>query len=396
MNTIPQNYTSEIKESFDNILNFWIQNTLDLEYGGFIGKMDFEGTIHPKAEKGGVLNARILWTFSAAYNFTKNEEYLKIAERAYHYIQNYFRDTKNGGVYWSVNFEGNPLSTRKQIYGQAFTIYGLAEFYKATKNTEALVFAKELFHLIEKYSFDQQQGGYFEAFSKDWTLLDDLRLSEKDRNDPKTMNTHLHVLEAYATLYGVWQDETLAQQIRNLLTIFSDKIINPENNHLKLFFDKNWVSTAQRISFGHDIEAAWLLQEAAEALHDEDLITKFKQIAVLMADATTEGLQTDGSLIHEFDPSTNHQDTHREWWVEAEAMVGFLNAYQITKDEKYLTIINNLWDFTKKHLIESQKGEWIWGVYQDYSPMKNEDQVGFWKCPYHNARACMEILKRIE
>jgi cellobiose epimerase len=396
MNTIPQNYTSEIKESFDNILNFWIQNTLDLEYGGFIGKMDFEGTIHPKVEKGGVLNARILWTFSAAYNFTKNEEYLKIAERAYHYIQNYFRDTKNGGVYWSVNFEGNPLSTRKQIYGQAFTIYGLAEFYKATKNTEALDFAKELFYLIEKYSFDQQQGGYFEAFSKDWTLLDDLRLSEKDRNDPKTMNTHLHVLEAYATLYKVWQDETLAQQVRNLLTIFSDKIINSENNHLKLFFDKNWVSTAQSISFGHDIEAAWLLQEAAEVLHDEDLITKFKQIAVLMADATTEGLQTDGSLIHEFDPSTNHQDTHREWWVEAEAMVGFLNAYQITKDEKYLTIINNLWDFTKKHLIEPQKGEWIWGVYQDYTPMKNEDQVGFWKCPYHNARACMEILKRIE
>jgi mannobiose 2-epimerase len=396
MNTIPQNCTSEIKESFDNILNFWIQNTLDLEYGGFIGKMDFEGTIHPKAEKGGVLNARILWTFSAAYNFTKNEEYLKIAERAYQYIQNYFRDTKNGGVYWSVNFEGNPLSTRKQIYGQAFTIYGLAEFYKATKNTEALDFAKELFYLIEKYSFDQQQGGYFEAFSKDWTLLDDLRLSEKDRNDPKTMNTHLHILEAYVTLYGVWQDATLAQQIRNLLKIFSDKIINPENNHLKLFFDKNWVSTAQSISFGHDIEAAWLLQEAAEALHDEDLITKFKQIAVLMADATTEGLQTDGSLIHEFDPSTNHQDTHREWWVEAEAMVGFLNAYQITKDEKYLTIIQNLWDFTKKHLIEPQKGEWIWGVYQDYTPMKNEDQVGFWKCPYHNARACMEILKRIE
>ena len=389
------NYKQEIQESLDDILQFWTKNTVDLEYGGFIGKMDFEGIIHPKAVKGGVLNARILWTFSAAYNFTKSDEHLKIAERAYHYIQNYFRDTENGGVYWSVDFEGNPLSIRKQIYSQAFTIYGLAEYYKATQNAKALDFAKELFYLIERYSFDEQQGGYFEAFSKNWTLLEDLRLSEKDRNDPKTMNTHLHVLEAYTTLFEVWKDSHLEKQIRNLLTVFFDKIINPENNHMRLFFDKNWVSTSQGISFGHDIEATWLLQEAAEVVHDEELIIKFKAIAVKMADASTEGLQSDGSMIHEFDPTTNHSDTHREWWVEAEGMVGFLNAYQITRNENYLSIIDGLWDFTKKYLKDSEKGEWIWGVYEDYSPMKNEDKVGFWKCPYHNARACMEILKRI-
>lgn len=388
-------YKQEIQESLHDILQFWTKNTLDSEYGGFIGKMDFDGNIHPKSEKGGVLNARILWTFSAAFNFTKNKEYRQIAERAYHYIQNHFRDKENGGVYWSVDFEGNPLSTRKQIYSQAFTIYGLAEYYKATQNSEALDFAKELFYLIEKYSFDEQQGGYFEAFRKDWTLLADLRLSEKDPNDPKTMNTHLHVLEAYTTLFEIWKDELLEKQIRNLLTVFSDKIINPENNHMKLFFDKNWVSTSQGISFGHDIEAAWLLQEAAEVIHDKDLITKFKAIAVKMAESSSEGLQTDGSMIHEFDPSTNHQDTHREWWVEAEGMVGFMNAYQIMNDKKYLSIIQGLWGFTKKYLKDTDKGEWIWGVYEDYSPMKNEDKVGFWKCPYHNARACMEILKRI-
>lgn len=388
-------YKQEIQESLHDILQFWLKNTLDLEHGGFIGKMDFEGKVHPKNEKGGVLNARILWTFSAAYNFTKNEEYRQIAERAYHYVQNYFRDKENGGVYWSVDFEGNPLSTRKQIYSQAFTIYGLAEYYKATQNSEALDFAKELFYLIEKHSFDQRQGGYFEAFSKDWTLLEDLRLSEKDRNDPKTMNTHLHVLEAYTTLHEVWKDSFLEKQIRNLLTVFSDKIINPKNNHMRLFFDKNWLYTSKCISFGHDIEASWLLQEAAEAIHDDDLITKFKAIAVKMADASTEGLQADGSMIHEFDPSTKHRDTHREWWVEAEGMVGFLNAYQISKNEKYLSIVQGIWDFTTKHLKDTEKGEWIWGVYEDYSPMKNEDKVGFWKCPYHNARACMEILKRI-
>lgn len=388
-------YKQEIQESLHDILQFWLKNTFDLKHGGFIGKMDFGGEIHSKSDKGGVLNARILWTFSAAHNFTKNEEYRQIAERAYHYIQNYFRDKGNGGVYWSVDFEGNPLSTRKQIYSQAFTIYGLAEYYKVSQNLEALDFAKELFYLIEKYSFDEQRGGYFEAFSKDWEVLADLRLSEKDRNDPKTMNTHLHVLEAYTTLFEVWKNSFLEKQVRNLLTVFSDKIINPENNHMGLFFDKNWLSTSQGISFGHDIEASWLLQEAAEAIHDDDLITKFKAIAVKMADASTEGLQSDGSMIHEFDPSTNHRDTHREWWVEAEGLVGFLNAYQISKNEKYLSIVQGIWDFTKKYLKDNEKGEWIWGVYEDYSPMKNEDKVGFWKCPYHNARACMEILKRI-
>lgn len=389
-------YKQEIQESLHDILQFWIKNTLDSEFGGFIGKMDFEGNIHPNHEKGGVLNARMLWTFSAAYNFTNNKKYLHIAKLAYQYIQKYFRDTENCGVYWSVDFRANPLNTRKQIYSQAFTIYGLAEYYKASQNKEALDFAKELFYLIEKHSFDEQQGGYFEAFSKNWELLEDLRLSEKDRNDPKTMNTHLHVLEAYATLFEVWKDAKLEKQIRNLLTVFSDKIINSENNHMRLFFDKNWVSTSQGISFGHDIEAAWLLQEAAEAIADKDLITKFKTIAVEMAEASSEGLQTDGSMIHEFDPSTNHQDTHREWWVEAEGMVGFMNAYQITKNQKYLSTIEGLWNFTKKYLKDSEKGEWIWGVYEDYSPMRNEDKVGFWKCPYHNARACMEILKRID
>ena len=388
-------YKQEIQESLSDILHFWQKKSLDLTHGGFIGKMDFEGIIHQKAEKGGVLNARILWTFSAAYNFTKDVEYLQIAERAYNYIQKHFRDKENGGVYWSVDFEGNPLSTRKQIYSQAFTIYGLAEYYKATQNVEAINFAKELFYLIEKYSFDTKKGGYFEAFSRGWELLEDLRLSEKDRNDPKTMNTHLHVLEAYTTLFEVWQDSELEKQIRNLLNIFEEKIIDSKNNHMRLFFDVNWIPTSQSVSFGHDIEAAWLLQEAAEALKDEGLISKFKAVAVKMADAAAEGLQADGSSIHEFDPSTNHQDIHREWWVEAEGMVGFLNAYQITKNEKYLTTVQGLWDFTKKYLKDSKNGEWIWGVYEDYSPMKNEDKIGFWKCPYHNSRACMETIKRI-
>ena len=386
---------AEIQQELSNILSFWMETTLDTKHNGFIGKMDSLGKIHTEAEKGGVLNARILWTFSAAYNHTGNIAYLEIAKRAFQYIQTYFRDKGLGGVYWTVDYQGNPLNTRKQIYSQAFTIYGLAEFYIAIQNEEVLEFAKELFFLIEKYSFDSEHGGYLEAFSRDWKLLGDLRLSEKDCNDPKTMNTHLHVLEAYTTLYGVWKDPYLAKQIRGLLAVFENKIIDNATHHLKLFFDKKWFSQSNNISFGHDIEASWLLLEAAEALNDRNLIDKFKKIALKMAEASTEGLQTDGSMVHEFDQISGHYDSHREWWVEAEGMIGFLNAYQISKDKKYFKIVQGLWHFTKKYLIDTKSGEWIWGVYEDYSPMIAEDKVGFWKCPYHNARACMEILKRV-
>lgn len=390
-------FKQEIKAELANILQFWSDHALDHRNGGFIGKMAFDGTIHPEAEKGGVLNARILWTFSAAANFYKNRKAPigGLGAVAYHYINQHFRDKTNGGVYWSVDAQGKPVSTRKQIYGLAFTIYGLTEYYRATQEQEALDFAIALFELIEKHSFDAQKGGYWEAFSQDWTLLDDLRLSDKDRNDPKTMNTHLHIIEAYVNLYRVWPHERVEKQIRHLLDVFEKYIINAETGHLKLFFDAQWNATSQAMSFGHDIEASWLLHEAAEVLHDAELTKKWEKIALRIADAAAEGFNNDGSLNHEFDPATQHADTHREWWVTAEGMVGYLNAFYLSGDARYLGYVAQLWTFAKTHLINPELGEWDWGVYADYTPMHTEDRMGFWKCPYHNARACMEILKRI-
>jgi cellobiose epimerase len=398
-------FKEEISSELHNILQFWLDNSSDEVHGGFIGKMDNEGKVFMEAEKGGVLNARILWTFSAAYNqnvanptqnsINENYHLIQAAERAYQYINQYFRDRTFGGIYWSVDAQGNPLNTRKQIYGLAFTIYGLSEYFKANPKQEILDFAIELFELIEYYSYDKTTGGYIEAFTQDWKIIEDLRLSEKDRNDPKTMNTHLHIIEAYVNLYTVWKEEHLVAKIRYLLNVFEQKIINKENNHLILFFDNDWKKQSEAISYGHDIEASWLLQEAAEILHDEDLIKKWKRIAVKIANAASEGLNKDGSLNHEFDPNTKHLDSHREWWVSAEAMVGFYNAYQITKNDNYLKKAFNIWRFTKKHLLDYQNGEWFWGIYEDYSLMQNEDKIGFWKCPYHNARACMELLKRV-
>lgn len=403
---ILQNLKKEIQSELSNILAFWSKSTLDNTNGGFIGKMDTYGKIHPEAEKGSVLNARILWTFSAAAGFEslskgERETSLTLANRAFEYFKTNFVDHEKGGVYWSINADGSPKSTRKQIYGLAFAIYGLSEFYKVSKNEGALALAKNLYQLIEKYSFDEQNGGYWEAFTKDWELLEDLRLSEKDRNDPKTMNTHLHIIEAYVNLYKVWNDEGLKSKIEQLLQVFEKHIIDQKAGHMKLFFDQKWNSQSAGVSYGHDIEAAWLLHESAEALGNHELTKKWKKYAVQMTDATMEGFNLDGSLNHEKDAETGHIDTHREWWVSAEAMVGFLNAYQISNDEKYLPLIAQLWEFTKIHLIDSTNGEWYWGVYPptscepNYQIMDSEDKVGFWKCPYHNARACMELVHRL-
>ncbi|WP_347160073.1 AGE family epimerase/isomerase [Pontibacter chitinilyticus] len=387
-------YQQEAGTELQNILAFWEKHAPDDTYGGFIGQLDNQGAVQQEAPKGCILNARILWTFSAAYRHTGEEEYRQLADRAYDYLLAHFVDKTYGGVYWSVTAAGEPLDTRKQIYALSFAIYGLSEYHRATGNTEALVTSQALFRWIEKHGYDPELGGYLEAFSRAGKLLEDLRLSEKDRNDPKTMNTHLHVLEAYANLYRVWPDTFLATQLEKLLVVFFNHIVDAGTGHLHLFFSHDWKPSANLVSYGHDIEAAWLLLEAAEVLGNEVILEKAKALAVAMANATREGLQPDGSLYHELNKDENHYDKHREWWVSAEAMVGFLNAYQLSGDEEDLRTSLNAWHFAQDHLLDQENGEWRWGVYDDYSPMLAEDKIGFWKCPYHNARACMEVVRR--
>lgn len=391
-----QRFQAEMEAELHNILRFWQEESLDERHGGFIGKMDHQGHVVEGAPKGGVLHARILWTFSAAFRQTGAQKHLQLAERAYHYLMQHFLDREKGGVFWAVTAQGEPLNTRKQVYALAFALYGFSEYYRATADTEALEVSKSLYQWIEAHSFDPEHGGYFEAFSREGELLQDLRLSEKDRNDPKTMNTHLHILEAYANLYRIWPDAELARQLRGLLRVFLDRIIDPQTGHMKLFFTSTWEATADLVSYGHDVEASWLLLEAAEVLGEPNLITEVSAVALKMAQATTGGLQADGSLYHELDRTQGHIDRHREWWVSAEAMVGFMNAYQLSGDGSFLNHSLKSWQFVQQHLLDAGKGEWIWGVYDDYSPMLEEDKIGFWKCPYHNSRACIELIHRCQ
>ena len=380
----------------NNILPFWINNMVDHENGGFYGRIDGHGNLHAEAEKGGILNGRILWTFSAAYRVLGKPEYLEIATRAKDYIIDHFIDREYGGTYWSLDYKGNPKDTKKQFYAIGFMIYGLSEYVRATGDKEALDYAIQLFECIEEHSLDVIYNGYIEACTREWGEIADMRLSDLDANYPKSQNTHLHIIEPYANLYRVWKDERLEKALRNMINIFTDKILNPETNHLDLFFEKDWTRGAGHLeSYGHDIECSWLMHEAALVLGDAEVLKKVEEIVPLVAKASEKGLNPDGSMIHEANLDTGHVDDDLHWWVQAEAVVGFYNIYQHFGDESALDKSLQCWQYIKDNLIDYEGGEWYWSRRPDGTLNLDDDKAGFWKCPYHNGRMCLEIIERI-
>lgn len=386
---------SELTTELNSILGYWSKYTLDTKNEGFIGQIDSNDVANNEAEKGSVLNARILWTFSSAYKLTKDENHKKSAKRAFDYIISHFYDPEFGGIFWSLHYNGTPKDTKNQIYAIAFVIYGMSEYFAISNDQKALETAIALYKKIQEYSYDPINKGYLEAFTRDWQNIDDLRLSDKDANEKKTMNTHLHIVEAFANLYKVWKNEDLRKDIIDLLHVIDTHFINEKTGHLKLFFDENWNEKPDVISYGHDIEAAWLLLQCAEISEDETTLSRFKKHAIQLTDVTIEGLDQDGGLWYEFDPKTNEFIAEKHWWPQAEAMIGFFNAFELTADERYLDVVLKNWDFIKKYLLDTKNGEWHWGINADYSLMQ-KDKAGFWKCPYHNGRACIEVITRIK
>ena len=387
-------YKNEVREELDNILDYWMSNTHDGVNGGFIGRVNEHNQAFADAPKGAVLNSRILWAFSSAYQVTNNPQHLHLARVAFNYLNANFIDKQNGGVYWTVDAQGQPLDTKKQVYALAFAIYGCSAYYQVSKSEAAKNTAIELYKTIEAQSFDTENSGYFEAFTRNWQQMEDLRLSAKDANEKKTMNTHLHILEAYTSLYQIWPDEKLKEQINNLIKDFIKHIVDSDTGHLVLFFDEQWNPKSTIVSYGHDIEAAWLLLEAAEVVHST-LLEEVKKLSLKISLAATKGLDKDGGLWYEYQPATLHLIKEKHWWVQAEAMVGFLNAWQLSNKETYLQHSLNAWQYTKEYIKDNVYGEWLWGRTPEGQIMPIQDKVGIWKCPYHNTRACIEILKRL-
>jgi mannobiose 2-epimerase len=384
----------EVKSDLtENLLPFWSTTMVDEINGGFYGRVDYANKVYPDEDKGGILNARILWTFSSAYRILGDTSYLHIARRAKEYIMSHFIDKKYGGAYRTVTSKGDPADTRKQVYTQTFFIYGLAEYYRATGDTEALKTARDIFELFEKYALDTEQNGYFEVFSRDWQRSHDLLIGESSEKDEKTMNTHLHIMEAYTELYRVWPDDRVGARLRNLVDLFLDKIVDPNTSHLICFTDRGWNRASDTDSYGHDIESSWLLTEAASFLGDPALMSRIKDVSLNIVRAASEGLQPDGSMIYEKNSTTGRINSERSWWVQAETVTGFLNAYELTGNMDYLDTSLDCWKYIKSHMIDYEHGGWFSSV-NDSGITGRGDKAGFWVCPYHNGRMCMEIVER--
>lgn len=374
----------------ENILPYWMNNFVDPK-GGFYGRIDGCEIIHPDSPKGAILNARILWSFSAAYRVLQKPEYLEMARRAKDYIENHFIDKKYGGVFWSVNADGTPMDTKKQFYAIGFTIYGLSEYSRATGDEGARQLALELFELIEKYSRDNVNGGYIEAATRDWLPIQDMRLSEKDDNASKTMNTHLHILEPYTNLLRIAPDnEKLRDAVKSLIEIFLDKIEDKANHHLGLFFDNDWKRRDSEISYGHDIEASWLLLEAAQVLNDPEILERTLRHTKKIALAALEGRCFDGSMVYERH-GNGHYDNDKHWWVQAENVIGQLYLWKFHGREEMLQNAAQSWKYIADNIVDGRNGEWFWSR-KGNEINRSDDKAGFWKCPYHNSRMCLEAI----
>lgn len=378
-----------------NILAFWRDKMTDQVHGGFLGRIDGNGVAHPEAEKGAMLNACILWAFSAAYRVTRTQEWLSTATRAKDYFVSHFIDKEYGGVYWSLNPDGTPKDTKKQTQAIGFAIYGLSEYTRATGDQDTLALALSLYHDIEDHAYDPENNGYIEALTRDWKPIGDMRLSDNDENASRTMNTHLHIIESYTNLLRCLNEQDddndeLRASVVNLLHIFTDIIINRQTGHLDLFFNDRWEGKRNVESFGHDIEAAWLLHEAALVLGDVDI----DDVVMCVAKAADEGVQPDGSMVYEHWKDTGRTDTQRQWWTLCENVTGHLDLYQYYGDRDALGVALSCWDFIKRRIVDHEQGEWLWSVDAEGRPNRKDDKAGFWKGPYHNSRLCLEVLER--
>lgn len=378
-----------------NILPFWIAHVVKQPAGTFHGSLTNDLAVDSAAERGALLSSRILWTYARAFRQYGDAAYRTMADLAHADLMKRYHDAQHDGFYWSIDAAGRVQQDRKQVYGQAFAIYALSEYHAATAVPGALDRAIAVFRLLEGHARERQFGGYLEAFARDWSPIADMRLSPVDQNDPKSQNTMLHIMEAYTRLLTVWPDATLKSALRDLVEVMLTHILNPHTFHLGLFFTTDWQPTSRKISYGHDIEAAWLLTRAADALGDAELAARVKTAALRIADVTlAEGTDTDGAIYNMGDPSGITDDT-REWWPQAEAVVGWIDAWQRSGDVRYLAAAAHTWDFIEKNLIDQKNGEWFRGVTKSGEVITAFEKVGFWKCPYHNGRMGLEIAARL-
>lgn len=431
-------YQSVKNQLLENILPYWEKYSKDTRLGfeGFYGAIGNDNFPDKNCERSIVMTSRFLWTYSAAARMTKNQKYLEMADFAYNVIVNKFLDKENDGVFWSVMPDGTPKVDKKQIYGEAFCCYGLSEYAAAVRelkerkdfpslqpllessatpsngenpvtpllSEEAMNHALDIYALLEKYAYDSEFGGYVEARARNWSETDNMILSSKDMNCPKSMNTNLHVMEAYTNLYRtlpvVFSDAKsiraeVGESLSELVRVTVEKILQP-NAHLGMFFDMQWNLLKDEFSYGHDIEASWLLWEAACELNDEELKSEIRDTVIKIADVTyEEGFDKENGCLENFAIKNGTiKDKTRIWWNQAESVNGFYNAWEMSKNEKYEQICKTQWEWIINHQVDNKNGDWWSALDEKGNPILQEPKGGNWKTSYHNGRTCMEILRR--
>lgn len=387
MNTVCREVRKELES---HMIPFW-KGLRDDTYGGYYGWFGYDLVLDKKAEKGCILNSRILWFFSRAYTVLGDESLLQEAKHGYEFLMKHCLDKEYGGILWSLQYDGTPLDTTKHTYNQAFAIYALSAYYEATGEKEALQLALDLYQIIETKCRDEE--GYLEAFTREFQPMSNDKLSENGVIAQRTMNTLLHVLEAYTQLYRVSKEEAVKEQLKWILTIIEIKLYDPVMESQRVFMDLQYNSLLDLQSYGHDIEASWLMDLALDVIDDEALTSRIRPINQTLAKETYEKAYDGRSIAIECENGVVLQN--RVWWAQAESMVGFLNAYQ--KDhtnDHYLDVVRHIWEFTKTYLIDKRPGsEWYWEVHQDGTPI-DRAIVEPWKCPYHAGRMCLEFIER--
>jgi mannobiose 2-epimerase len=382
---------------FGHILPFWCGPAVDHKHGGWMSWLSNDLKPDRTQPKGLIITTRLLWTFSAVHRARNVGVYHEMADRALDFVMNRFWDTKYGGAFWQIDDSGRVRDDSKKIYGEAFYIYALSEYHLAFNSAPALARAKETFELLESHAHDAKNGGYIESCRRDWTEAGpETRISEEDRDAKKTMNTSLHILEAFANLYRVWKEPRVAARLRELIRIFQKRILDAHAQHFNAFFDETWKVRSNTHTFGHDIEGSWLLCEAAEVLGDKALLKEIRVIALRMAGVTlNEGVEMDGGVCYEGRGGVI-VDRGKEWWPQAEAVVGFLNAFQLSHDEKFLKAARKVWGYIEQHLVDRVHGEWFWRIAPEGLVDAAKPKVSEWKEPYHASRACLEALRRLQ
>jgi mannobiose 2-epimerase len=389
-----------LAELTQNILPFWSTVAVDLERGGFHGSVSNDLQIDDSVERTAVVCARVLWSFSVAARTLGDPQHLRTADHAYAYLVRHFVDPVHGGIYWSVDADGIVVDERKQTYAQAFAVYALAEYARSRAGQAPLGLAFALIELIERDAADHELGGYFEARSREWSPVDDVRLSPKDLNAPKSMNTLLHVMEAYTTVVEVTGDESVRGRLAALTTTILDEVVDQDTGSFRLFFDDAWHPVSTAVSYGHDIEGGWLLVAAARAVGDAALVERAEQAAVDLADAVyRDGRDELGAVLYEHRPASAgvpaHTDRDSHWWAQAEGAVGFLDAYRITGELRFLEAAGACWDVISTYHIDRVHGDWFKVLDPQRRPRPTSPKVGPWECPYHHVRACLELIRRL-